>query len=188
LYSKLTIEKNQEKTNEKEASSTYASADLVGAKKNQNKVPKALKTSNLTVSQPLQDHLENKSSKIKSVDSASTEMLEKKSNNLFNLKKLELKNIFKETSSSDVEKFAFYLTNINPIVSKLIDKTNGTWLVEFGVDIGIKIFQLIMQPFVLNFLNNKLVLNINQKRHRNCKKKLKINEKPPSTKYKISVC
>lgn len=56
---------------------------------------------------------------------------------LFDLKRLKLNNIFKNTSQIDVEKYAFYLTNQNPVSSKQADEINGTWIVEFSNEIGI---------------------------------------------------
>ncbi len=76
-------------------------------------------------------------------DNRKTEPIEKtkpdcvqKDQHKFDLKKLRLNNIFKNTSQVDVEKYAFYLTNQNPLSSKLIDEVNGRWVIEFENNIG----------------------------------------------------
>lgn len=55
----------------------------------------------------------------------------------YDLKKLNLNNIFKNTAQVDVEKYAFYLTNQNPVSSKLADEIKGVWIIEFANNIGI---------------------------------------------------
>ena len=62
-----------------------------------------------------------------------------KSLSLMDRKRLRLKGISSTKTSYDVEGFAFYLAQIYPQGSELIDERNGEWDVNFNTDIG-KIF------------------------------------------------
>jgi hypothetical protein len=57
---------------------------------------------------------------------------DKPARKMFDFRCFLLKNLFKNTISADVEKYAFYLTGLTPISSNCIDIGNGIWLVRFG--------------------------------------------------------